>query len=87
MMKESLEKAGFVDIKIKGYKCPIGTWAKERRLKRVGKMSLATMETGLEGYAMAALTRVLSLDKYEAEGIIKAAWDAAKSNETHLCWM
>lgn len=83
-MKASLEAAGFVDIHVAEYKCPIGPWPLDRRLKKIGAMTLMTMETGLEAYAMAALTRVLGMNKAEAEKVCADAWKAAKNKNTHM---
>jgi hypothetical protein len=46
-LTEKLEKAGFVDVKVKLYKQPVGLWPKDKKLKDVGGMALMTCETGM----------------------------------------
>lgn len=56
-MRDSIAKAGFVDIREKRYKWPIGPWAKDRTLKEAGRLHLAQWEAGVEGWVMLLLTR------------------------------
>ncbi|KAJ5688889.1 hypothetical protein N7462_003281 [Penicillium macrosclerotiorum] len=55
--RESIEKAGFVDVHIKDYKWPIGPWAKDKQLKEVGAVNFRHWQTGMEGYGMWLLTK------------------------------
>ncbi|KAM0546460.1 hypothetical protein ACHAPJ_010816 [Fusarium lateritium] len=45
-----LPAAGFVDVKHVDYKVPIGSWAKDKRLRQVGEFLRETIENDLEGY-------------------------------------
>lgn len=67
-LKGYLEAAGFVDVKEKRVKWPVGVWPKERSQKELGAVVGVGVQTGVEAYALAALTRVLGweLDKAKA---------------------
>lgn len=45
---QKVRDAGFVDVTIKKCPYPWGPWAKKLELKRIGAVSAALMETGLE---------------------------------------
>ena len=51
-MKSGIEAAGFVNVKEKVYKVPMGEWAKNAMLKEVGRFSKISGLAGMEGYAM-----------------------------------
>ena len=46
-MKNSLEVAGFEDVRVESYKQPLGPWPKKKRLKSLGAMTLLNFETGM----------------------------------------
>lgn len=56
-MRAAIEKAGFVDVHEKLYKCPIGAWPKDPVLKDAGAVNMEHWMTGLEGWAMWLLTK------------------------------
>jgi hypothetical protein len=56
-MKASLEKAGFVNVQEKLYKCPIGSWPRYKVYKDAGRVNMEHWKTGLEGWAMWLLTK------------------------------
>lgn len=56
-MKASLEKAGFVNVQEKLYKCPIGAWPRDKIFKDAGRINLEHWKLGLEGWAMYLLTK------------------------------
>jgi hypothetical protein len=60
-IKEWMEEAGFVNVVEKKYKFPIGRWPADPRMKELGMWFRAYFEDGMEGYAMALLTRVLNV--------------------------
>lgn len=56
-MRASVEKAGFVNVHEKLYKCPIGGWPKEKIYKDAGNVNRAHWNAGLEGWSMWLLTK------------------------------
>jgi SAM-dependent methyltransferase len=59
MMKETMERAGFVDVTEVKMKVPLGSWPRDMRLKQVGELCLEAVDQSLEGYGMFLFTSVL----------------------------
>jgi hypothetical protein len=60
-MKEDIIKAGFVNVKEKKYKLPVGPWSSDPKLKELGAWNLLYMLQGLEGMALYVLTEVMKV--------------------------
>jgi hypothetical protein len=58
-MKQDIQDAGFVGVVEKVYTAPIGGWSKDPKLKWLGTLTLLAFDAGLDGYALATLTRVM----------------------------
>jgi hypothetical protein len=63
-MRQEIETAGFVNVVEKIYKTPIGGWAADPKLRELGQWALLGIDTGLEGYTLATLTRVMGVSYY-----------------------
>lgn len=66
-MKRWYEEAGFVDVQEKVYKIPINRWPGVQKLKRLGEMFHANMESGLQAFSYALLHRVKGMSQEEIE--------------------
>lgn len=51
-MRARIEAAGFVNIREKVYKVPLGEWTKNPILREAGRFNKRHLEEGIEGYAM-----------------------------------
>jgi hypothetical protein len=60
-MKSDIEQAGFVNVVERVLKIPLGGWAADRKLRELGRWALLGFDTGLEGYNLATLTRVMGV--------------------------
>lgn len=56
-MRAAMEKAGFVNAEEDHYKLPIGSWAKNPKLKEAGRIARDMWADGLEGYCLVFLTK------------------------------
>ena len=56
-IRKMIEEAGFVDVKLKQYKWPIGEWPLDRKLKEIGHWNLKLWVEGLESYSLRLLTQ------------------------------
>jgi hypothetical protein len=63
-MRKDIEDTGFTNIHERVYKDPIGSWPADPKLREVGKWTLLGLDLGLEGYALATLTRVLGVSLF-----------------------
>lgn len=60
-METAIQEAGFVNVVEKVFKTPMGCWPSDQKLKEIGKWALLGFDIGLEGYAMASMTRVMGV--------------------------
>ncbi|OWP05388.1 methyltransferase [Marssonina coronariae] len=65
VMAQKIAESGFVNVVERVYKVPLGGWAADRKLRELGRWALLAFETGLEGYSLATLTRVLGVSTSE----------------------
>lgn len=63
--RESIEAAGFVDVRERAIKLPIGTWPKDKKLKQWGAWNRMFLMEGLEGFAIKGLVSVLQVSGWE----------------------
>jgi hypothetical protein len=59
-MKPMIAASGFENVTETVIKTPIGGWAADPKLRELGRWALLGFDIGLEGFAMATLTRVLN---------------------------
>ncbi|KAE8151780.1 S-adenosyl-L-methionine-dependent methyltransferase [Aspergillus avenaceus] len=52
-------EAGFQNVVERRFKLPVGPWSKDEQYKQLGMWNLLHCEQGIEGWAMALLTRVM----------------------------
>lgn len=60
-MIKYIKEAGFVNIVDNLWQDPLGAWASDPKLRRLGRWTMLGIEIGLEGYALATLTRHLGV--------------------------
>ena len=56
-IKKMIQEAGFVDVRAKQFKWPIGEWPADRRLKDIGRWYLRFWVEGLESFTLRLLTQ------------------------------
>ena len=56
-MKTTIKSAGFVNVQEDLYKCPIGGWPRNKKMKEAGKVNFDHWSSGLDGWAMWLLTK------------------------------
>ncbi|KAL4889937.1 S-adenosyl-L-methionine-dependent methyltransferase, partial [Aspergillus ambiguus] len=59
LAKGYMQSVGFVNVTEQQFKLPIGPWSRDKKLKKLGRWNLVHCEQGIEGWAMALLTRVM----------------------------
>jgi SAM-dependent methyltransferase len=82
--KQSLIDAGFVNVNDDVYKVPIGTWAKDKKLKELGLFEAAMMLDSVEPYTLALFTRVLQYSNEQAQLWMAMVRKELKDPKLHL---
>ncbi|KIW85640.1 hypothetical protein Z517_01032 [Fonsecaea pedrosoi CBS 271.37] len=62
-----MRNAGFVDVVVRPFKLPLGTWPKDKRLKQGGSAQLVALYQGLQSISLALFTRCLGWSPEEVE--------------------
>ncbi|KAI1914908.1 hypothetical protein LOZ12_003403 [Ophidiomyces ophidiicola] len=70
MAKECMEDAGFTNVTEVKFKLPVGAWSSDKRMKELGQWNLLHCEQGIEGWALALLTRVLQWSADEVRALL-----------------
>ncbi|KAL1998237.1 hypothetical protein VTN02DRAFT_6562 [Thermoascus thermophilus] len=66
-LKQKMVDAGFVNVRDDVFKVPIGPWAKDPRLKQMGRLALVSVIQSVEPFTLALFTRVLRFTCEEAQ--------------------
>ncbi|KUJ13013.1 S-adenosyl-L-methionine-dependent methyltransferase [Mollisia scopiformis] len=83
IMKEKIERAGFVNVVEKVFKAPMGGWPADPKLREIGQWTLLGFLSGLEGYALATLTRVLQWSVDEVHVFLAQVRQAVRDRSLH----
>lgn len=83
-LKSLLDKSGFEEVTTSKVKKPLGPWAKDPRMQRIGAMVLLHSETIFESYGMAAFTCVLGMDQEKARDICDRAMVASRNKNYYI---
>ncbi|KIX08874.1 uncharacterized protein Z518_03531 [Rhinocladiella mackenziei CBS 650.93] len=62
-----MTRAGFESVTEQRFRCPVGGWAKDSRLKELGHYNRLQWEEGIEGWTMMLLTKILGWSREEVE--------------------
>jgi hypothetical protein len=67
LLEDMMRQVGFVNISVRIFHIPIGTWAKNRVLKQVGLYWRTILIDGLQPIALGPMTRGLKWTKEQVE--------------------
>ncbi|KAH1497616.1 hypothetical protein LV164_004456 [Aspergillus fumigatus] len=82
--KQRLEDAGLVNVREEIYKIPFSPWAKDPKLKELGKFHQVNMIESLDAYSFALLTRVLGWHITEVHALLAGARAELLNRSIHL---
>jgi len=82
-MKGKIERAGFVNVVERVIKTPLGGWPADPRLRELGQWALLGFLSGLEGYTLATLTRVLDWSVNEVHVFLAQVRSAIRDRSLH----
>ena len=84
--KAIMEEVGFVNIEVKPFKIPIGTWPADPVLKEAGANQLVGMLDGIQSLSLAIFTRVLGWTQEEVEVLLMHARSEFKKKKNYRYW-
>ncbi|KAI5845708.1 S-adenosyl-L-methionine-dependent methyltransferase [Morchella snyderi] len=82
--KAWMAEAGFEDVHEKVIKMPLGPWAKDPKMKDIGKYALLSALTGLEGFTMALFTRILGWTNEEVLALCEKCREQLIDRKVHM---
>ncbi|KAK5126839.1 hypothetical protein LTR08_004589 [Meristemomyces frigidus] len=68
-MGSKIERAGFVNVHEQLFKCPIGSWPKNKTFKEAGRINFHHWSSGLDGWAMSLLTKFGAPQPWSADEV------------------
>ena len=84
-LKRYAEDAGFINVSEVKMKLPSSHWPKDPHMKSLGKWMMMITETGLEAYALAAMTRATDAkSRDEIRRLVDGVKADQRSMKTHL---
>jgi SAM-dependent methyltransferase len=81
--RETMERAGFIDVQETIFKVPQGVWPKDKTLKKIGAFENHSLTTGLEAYLMRGYTQILGGRPEELQVIVAKARDELRNPKIH----
>lgn len=79
-----LKEAGFTNVKVESAAIPIGAWAKDERLKKIGEWNQRQMLDLVESYSLAAYTEILKKTLEETQVTLAMTKSELREKKHHL---
>ncbi|GLA61676.1 hypothetical protein AtubIFM56815_002535 [Aspergillus tubingensis] len=83
LAKGYMQQAGFHNVTEHRMKLPVGQWSRDKKLKKLGMWNLVHCEQGIEGWAMALLTRVMGWSYAEVQVFLAQMRKGLRDPNTH----
>ena len=83
---EMLREVGFVDVVVKHYKVPLGSWPADPRLKQAGQLQQVAMLDGVESLTLAIFTRCLNWSVDEVQVMLAHVRKEFLKKKTYTYW-
>ncbi|KAJ9638964.1 hypothetical protein H2201_007434 [Coniosporium apollinis] len=82
-LADKLKATGFVNVEERVLKVPIGTWARNQTLKKIGLYFQAVLMDGLQGIALGPMCRGLGWSPEEVEVFLPSVREDLKNKSIH----
>ena len=79
-----VQDAGFLNVTEKQYKVPLAPWAKDKRLKYLGRYMNVQMAESIEPYSLALFTRVLKWDNNRSQALFAGVRQDLRNLNIHM---
>lgn len=84
--KQWMTEIGFEDVQERMFKWPVGTWPKDKALKKMGKLTMINFLVGLEGFTLRLWTGVLGMQVDEVHEFLDKVRADIQSPKIHSYW-
>ncbi|KAF2732352.1 S-adenosyl-L-methionine-dependent methyltransferase [Polyplosphaeria fusca] len=81
---ERMRRAGFVDVRERVVKVPVGGWPKDARMKEIGRYQREHMAMGIEPYTYGFIGKVLGWTEEECKVITAKVVNEVRDRSLHL---
>ncbi|KAL2876567.1 hypothetical protein SGCOL_008144 [Colletotrichum sp. CLE4] len=85
-LAEMMKEVGFVDVALHNDKWPSNAWARDPKYKELGMWNHENMSSGVEGFTMAAFTRIHNWTKDEVQAFLVDVRKDLKDKSIHGYW-
>ena len=85
-LKEWVEAAGFINVQEEIIPVPIGSWAKDKRLKEIGAWNYVALLEGLEAITMRPFTAMLKWHVEEVQVLLAQVRQELKNPKLHASY-
>ncbi|KAK1246734.1 hypothetical protein MKX08_000536 [Trichoderma sp. CBMAI-0020] len=80
-LRSIYQRVGFVDVHERVYKIPLNGWAKDAKLKEIGKMMELNMQMGLSAFSLGLFNRIYGLTPEQIEvSLVEVRRDVSDSS-------
>ncbi|KAI5797327.1 TAM domain methyltransferase [Peziza echinospora] len=77
-------EAGFVNVTERLERIPSSPWPKDKKLKELGHYHMHNLLDAMDSYGLAPLTRILGMERVEAEVLLAAARAEIRDRKNHF---
>jgi hypothetical protein len=83
-LEKWVKEVGFEEVTVRKYKTPWGPWAKDKKLREIGRFMMLNCETAFEAYGLALLTRYCGKMAEEAKSLCEGARADVFNRNIHI---
>lgn len=76
-------QAGFTNVTERLERIPSNPWPKDKKLKELGYYHMHNLVDAMDSYGLAPLTRILGMERVEAEVLIASARAEIRNRKNH----
>ncbi|KAJ4299105.1 hypothetical protein N0V90_004349 [Kalmusia sp. IMI 367209] len=83
VISDNMRRAGFVDVQVHEFRCPVGPWAADKKMRDAGILQLSAVLDGLEGLSLRLFQFYEGWTKDELNVLLAKVRTELRSKECH----
>lgn len=84
--KQWMTEIGLEDVQEHMFKWPVGTWPKDKELKRMGKLTMINFLVGIDGFTMRLWTSAFGMQVDEVNEYLEKVKQDIQNTRIHSYW-